>query len=397
MCSKSSKVGIAMSGYENLKIKRNDLYIFLIGLVAFQDALNSSTLFKPLFEAIKYPLLGTILLLMAYLILNARERIVSWMIFAAFLVLGIYTSSVLSTNAILYIVVLAFLSRKKDMVKPAKVVLCIIGSKFLLHLGVFLFNYLFSKDSLQYLSWNGLNRYYLYYDHPNNAAKYFVFIITLIVYLYTERLKVYHWLGVFASMLLVYSFTHSEAVFITVFLFFISFFSKSSWMNTSINFFSKYGMVIISAISVCFAFAIKIPFISNVIMLLDDMGSGRFSNMFRAVQQYGITILGQKVIFGSFQQIGGYESIYADNLTVYCLTCLGLIYVLILCILFLRAEKGLDINGKIYVSMFILFSLFENRVFGIEAYFAVALAANALAIKNEPRDKLPYCSTINTL
>jgi|GEM_PF-3194406 len=371
-----------MDGY-SLKLKRNDLYTILIGLIALQDALNSSSLFKPMLEIMKYPLLGTILCFMVYLILKDKGNMVSWMIFVVFMLLGVNTAKVLSTNAILYIVILCFLSRKRDITKGAKVVLGIMGSTFLMHMSVFLFTYLFSRGSLQYLSWNGLNRYYIYYDHPNNAAKYFLFLCVLIAYLYTEKMKLSHWFCILTTMMVVYYFTYSESAYVVAILFFISIFKRQLWMKKCIDFFARYGMIIVFAISASLAFVITIPVISNAVMLLDGIGSGRFSNMFRAVQQYGISFFGQKVIFGNYRILGGYDSIYADNLTVYCMTYLGLIYIFAICILFYFAAKKLDANGKICLCIFIIFSFFENRVLGIEAYFAVIIAANALTKKIE--------------
>lgn len=368
------------------ELKRNDLYIILIALVAIQDAFNASSILNPVFKVVKYPLLGIILCLMAFLILKSEEYVKSLMVFGVFLILGIHTSRILSTNAVLYIVILCYLSRNCDMLKAAKVVLGVIGSVFILHLCVFLFNYIFSKGTLPYLDWNGLARYYIYYDHPNNAAKYFVFICTLAEYVYSEKLKLHHWVCIFVLMMMLYFFTHSEGVFVVAILFVLSTLRNKSWMKKCTDFFAQYGMIIVSIVSTCFAYAISIPGISGVVLLLDTVGSGRFSGMFRAVEKYGPTLLGQEAIFGNNTIVGGYFGIYADNLTVYCITCLGIIYILTLCFLFYLAAKKIDAEGKIYLCVFIILSFFENRMMTVEAYFAVIIAVNAIAAKPKYRE-----------
>lgn len=90
-----------------------------------------------------------------------------------------------------------------------------------------------------------------------------------------------------------------------------------------------------AAVSACLAFSMKIPILSNFVLLFDIIGSGRFSNMYRTVQRYGITLFGQRVLLGNYEIVGGYDSIYADNLTLYCMVCLGIVYIIIVCALFL--------------------------------------------------------------
>lgn len=214
------------------------------------------------------------------------------------------------------------------------------------------------QENLNYLDWNGMKRYYLYFDHPNNAAKYFVFICALIEYIYASKIKLYHWCGILIAMTVIYSFTHSEGVFVVVILFVIATLKNKIWMKKCLDFFACYGMIIIASISACFAYSIKIPGVSYVVLLLDILGSGRFSNMFRAVQKYGITLFGQDVVFGSYQILGGYQSIYADNFTVYCMTCFGIVYILAVCILFFFSGKENRYRWKNIYVYFCYFPIF---------------------------------------
>ncbi|MDO5813265.1 MAG: hypothetical protein Q4Q31_09250 [Bacillota bacterium] len=354
-----------------------EIYVGLIGMIALQDAMNASELLKPIFDIIKYPLLGMIIATMLYLAFKVKYKAAAWGCFIILFVLGLNTAKILSTNVVLYIAILCFLSDGKNLKKVARAVLWIIGGIFVLHMLMFLVNYSFSRSSLSYLEWNGLQRYNMYFDHPNNAAKYFVFICVLIEYAYADKIKLKQWFCLMISMGIIYYFTHSEAVFVTIILFVMSYGKNTLYGKNIIEFVARYGMAINAIISASCAMLITIPVISKLLLLLDGMGSGRFSNLFYAVQKYGLTLFGQKALFGSYQIVGGYNGIYADNFTVYCMTCMGICYIVIVCILFYFGAKKMDLAGKEYLCMFIVFSLFENRVLGIEAYFALIVAANS--------------------
>lgn len=385
-----------MHEYGKITLNQNDIYTILIALVAIQDSLNASTLFNPFWGVIKYPLLGGILCLMAYLIFKSRVNIKILIILGIFLLLGLNTARILSINTVLYIVILCFLSRKHNIHKSAKVILYIVGSIFCVHLAIFLFNYIFFRDSVSYLDWNGIARYYLFYDHPNNAAKYFVFISVLIEYVYSSKLRLFHWMCILVVMILVYSFTRSESAFVVVILAIISVCKSKRIMKKLLAFFSQYGMVIFAGISVCTAYSIKIPGLSNLLLILDVMGSGRFSHMYRAVEKYGITLFGQEAIFGNNTIVGGYFGIYADNLTVYCMTCLGVVFIIALCFLFYLSAPKMDTSSRIYVCIFIIVSFFENRLMSIEAYFALIIAVNALTNNSGMRDVLELSKNQST-
>lgn len=358
----------------NLRLKYTDRYPLLIGLIAVQNAMISSTLLKPIFDIIKYPLLGLILFLMMWLIAEKKKNIQTWIGFLSLILLGINTSRILSTNAILYIVILTFLSRGEDIQKGANILVKVLGSVFAVNIIVFLVQYFLTKENLSFLDWHGFKRYFLYYDHPNNAAKYFIFLCAIIVYLYANELKWKHWILMLLGMFGMYYFTRSDSLYVITILFLLTTLREKRVFNKGINFFSKYGMIIFSCISAGMALFINIPIISNIFFLFDEIGSGRFSNLYRAVQRYGITWLGQRVLFGNHEIVGGYEGIYADNLTVYCMTYLGAIYIFILGYFFYKTSDQVSLCGKIYRCIFLIFTLFENRVFGIEAYFVIMIS-----------------------
>ena len=360
-----------------ISLGSEETYAGLIGMVAFQDAISASELLRPISGIIKYPLMGLILFTALYLSLNFKYKAKSWIYFIIAFALAINTVRLISNTAILYIVLLCFLSEEKNMIKSAKILLNIMGCLFAFHLVMFLISYFFSRISLNYLDWNGLIRYNIYFDHPNNAAKYFVFICALVEYLYADRIKIRYWFCLLVIMGGMYYFTHSEAVFMIAVLFIIRSVKNINYGKNIINAVAKYGMLINVAISVSCAMLITIPIISKLLLSLDEMGSRRFSNLFYAVQIYGTTLFGQRALFGSYQVVGGYTGIYADNLTVYCMTHLGIIYIILICILFFFGSFKMNLHEKVYICTFILFSLFENRIFGIEAYFALIIAANS--------------------
>ncbi len=371
-----------MDNFINLRktntFSNDRLYIILVALVAIQGVLNSSVILLPLFAYVKYPILLLILIISIYLFVKQKSKPYALIFLIFFLLLGINSSRIQSTNAVLYIVLLSYLSKGKNIKECCRIIFYVIGSVFLLHFLVFILFFFTHTGNLTLIYQNGVGRYCMFYDHPNNAAKIFVFLSTMIVFLYKEKMKGIYWVILLGFMAIMYYFTRSEATFLVIALFLISLFYENNFLKRIIDFFVKYGMAIIAFISVSFAFTINIPLISKFFLLFDSMGSGRFSDFYRAIQQYGTTFLGQKVYFGQYEVMGGYNSVYADNLTIYCLTCFGIVYILILISLFYLSADRLDKNEKIYVLMFIIFGLIENRVFGIETYFAIIISVAAL-------------------
>ena len=372
-----------MNNRRKIYLGEEKLYVGLIGMVALQDTMYASEVLNPALEIFKYPLMGMIIATIIYLMFNVKYKVFAWGYFILVLVIGVNTSKILSSNAILYIAILCFLSYRKNLKNSAKMILAIIGGVFALHFVLFVINYIFHRSQLSYIDWNGIQRYSIYFDHPNNAAKYFVFICALIEYIYHDKIKLKHWLGLMVSTVVVYYFTHSESVFVVGILCIFSCGKITRYGKKFIGFMAKYGMIINSFLSASSAMLITIPVFSKLLLLLDGMGSGRFSNLHYAVERYGFTFWGQKALFGSHRIVGGYNGIYADNFTVYCMTCLGIIYIVIVCVLFYFGSKKLDLAGKEYLCIFIVFALFENRVLGIEAYFALIIAANACLYKKK--------------
>ena len=55
-----------------------EIYVGLIGMIALQDAMNASELLKPIFDIIKYPLLGMIIATMLYLAFKVKYKAAAW-------------------------------------------------------------------------------------------------------------------------------------------------------------------------------------------------------------------------------------------------------------------------------------------------------------------------------
>lgn len=361
------------------------LYLILVALVAIQGALNCSAILLPLFAYVKYPILLSIIFISMFLFFKQKVKPYALILLFIFILLGINSSRIHSSNAVLYIVLLSYLSKGKNIKECGKIIFYVIGMEFLLHFIVFLIFFFAHFGNLEVIYQSGVARYCMFYDHPNNAAKNYVFLSTIIVFLFREKIKGVHWVLLFGLMVTMYYFTRSEAILLMFVLFSLSIFNENIILKRVIDFLTKYGMAIIAVISLCFAYSIKIPLISKFILLFDTMGSRRFSDFYRAIQFYGTTFLGQNVTFGKYEVLGGYNSVYADNLTVYCLTCFGIVYIFVLIILFYISADRLETNEKIYVLMFIVFGLIENRVFGIETFFAIVLAVASLY--NHPKVK----------
>lgn len=361
-----------------LRLKYSQIYLILVAIVALQDAFNSSMLLSPVYTVLKPAFLVFILSLSALQAVKQGYSIKRLLAFGVCILLAINTARVLETNSVLYIVLLSFFSINKDMRASASIIFKIVGSVFLLHVIIFTPLFLVHSGSLPTLVQSGVTRFYVFYDHPNNAAKTFLFLVVLYFYMNFQSINFKKILLIIALAIYMYMLTRSDALVCTAIPVMFYVFRRNKYTVKVAEWLARYGMILFTGISTIVALLSYIPYVGRFITLVDIYANGRFGGFGRTVQMYGITILGQVAKFGSSFMFDGkeYGWIYADNITIYCLTCLGVIYLVLMCLLFLKTAPKMSFEQRIVIIMFAIFGLFENRIFTVEVYFALMMAVS---------------------
>ena len=365
-----------------MKLKKSSIYYLLIALIAIQDQMTTSPLFGPLyFSFFKYVLLFAILALAILDFSRIRPTTKQLLIFGIVIAFGVYTSTRIDSNVILYIALAAFLLKDKDCNKVVSIIFKITALFFAVNFIMFLIVYLVSPGSLETMPLDsGGVRYLLYYDHPNNAAREYIFIVYMFLYIYYDKMNIRHWIAASLGGVIVYYFTRSDAIWTIFIIFFIWIFRKFRFTERAMRFLVKYGVPLFTGLSFAMIWTAKIPMLQSLFLFLNVLASNRFTSNIRAFDMYGITWLGQPSEFGAeFEYMGRtYGWIYADNMYLYMIIHLGLIYLLILALVLLISSKYLGLRQMFPIVALLIFGTFENRVLSINVYFTVLIAIDAI-------------------
>lgn len=365
-----------------LKLSKSDAYYFMIAAIAIQDQMTTSPLFRSFFYSFfKYVLLCAILgfaLVEISRICLTKDQL---LILIAFMILGAYTATLIGSNVILYITLTTFLIKGKDCDRAIKIIFKITTFFFVLNFSVFLIKYLVAPGSLETMPiLTGGVRYLLFYDHPNNAAREYIFIVYMFAYIYHDRLKIQHWIAAILGCFVVFYFTKSDAVWTVPVIFLIWAMRRNKIMEKIMHFLVKYGVPLFTVLSFAMIWSAKIPFLNNFFSFINVLATNRLTSNVRAFNMYGLTWLGQASKFGAeFEYMGRtYGWIYADNMYLYMIIHVGTVYLLIMAFIFWKSSKYLNFRQMLPIVALLIFGSFENRVLSINVYFTLLIAVSAI-------------------
>lgn len=376
-----------------MKINKSNIYYMLIAIVAIQDQLTTSPLFRSCYYGFfKYVLLVGILFCIFLEVGRVKPTRIQLLAAIALVFCGIYTATKTQSTSIIYITILSFFIKDMDIDRAIRIIYKTTLTFMCVNYIVFILMYFVNRGGLETMPMlDGGVRYLMFYDHPNNAAREYIFMIYLFAYVNYDKLKVRHWVFATVGAAAVYYFTKSDAVWTIPVIALVWAFSQRSSFEKAMQKFAQYGVVIMSALSFAMLWVASIPALNKFFLFLNVLASNRFTSNIKALDMYGITLLGQASKFGAeFEYMGKtYGWVYADNMYLYLLIHVGAIYLIILGILLWIGAKRLNRRELLPIVAMLIFGTFENRVLSIDVYFTVLLIINAL-VNRRGQDDLKY-------
>lgn len=306
-----------------------------------------------------------------------------------FLLLGFGFYNYLHTNSAwgLYSILIILFSEKKNINHILNVILKLMFFLFCINACVFVFEYLIAPSLLNIIESTDSKRYCLNFLSPNEAARYWIYIVFLWYYVKKEHTFV-QWTFVLCITILIYKLTDSDTcIFIIIPLLAegvrrYKFFQEIGYLS------SKFAFLLL-AISTYYL--IVNP--SDLSSMLDEMFfTGRLSLARKALLLYGYTFWGQQVEF--YIEIGqgdDWSFLVVDNAYAYMLISSGFIYVILISALMLFFRNRADYKGSICLLLYAAIALAENNILSPTAIFPLVIAYNGLfvsSIKRNTDDKL---------
>lgn len=178
---------------------------------------------------------------------------------------------------------------------------------------------------------------------------------------------------------ILYYFIGSEAGFIVMVLFVVWKTQTNLQIKQNLRVIVKFGVPIAVMISLIFMWAQYIPGGTMVAEWLNDISSGRFQLSIEAMNRYPLTFLGAATEFGHISN-GLMETsyVYADNAYVYMLINSGIIYLLILGIVFMRSAEKMDSKSVAVSLVYLCYGLAESDILSFTCLFPVLVAVNSM-------------------
>lgn len=355
------------------------IYYCFVFLSALSESMEASRIFYGFFSAIKLIILPFQIILLFLLALNAKGRPRYWVFLSVLLLVGLYTYIVLGAWTI-FLIAACFFSRDKDIRKTAKAILFPTAFIFVWNYLYFVWLYYTNRGALDILTSLGFVRYYIFYGHPNNAMRYFLFIAVLYVFLRWNRIRLIEWIVIGLLAFSVYFYTVSAAVWVLALLLVLWIGKSFKPFCTFATWFSKHGVLLCIVLSLLPLLMDRLPVINPLYTWLDIISTGRFSSLSRAINLYGITVLGTNTEFGNAVMANGYP-VLSDNAYVFTLVHEGVIYLVAIAAILLYSAKKLDYKSKCCITVFLLYALVENSVFNMVSMFPVIAAAFIITAK----------------
>lgn len=227
-------------------------------------------------------------------------------------------------------------------------------------------------------------RYGLFTYHPNTIARIFIFYIALSCFVHKMEIPTINWIMIFITTIIMFVLTRSDALYLVGVCFLLSKVKSIEKVDKILTVFVKYGVIIFTGFSLSVALTASIPGVRQLLLQLNVLMSNRLTSNLRALELYGITLLGNNSVFGrNFVYQGvAYQWIYADNMYVYMMVHWGLIYLLLLAFLLFVTSNNLDYRAKAMVLVLLMYGIGENNVVNIYTSFPLLIAYSTI-IKND--------------
>lgn len=346
-------------------LNSNMLFYLMVWLIALHQAVSTTNLFSRYVEK-DVLLLIPIAFLAIVQVFKVRSISREQLVISLFIILSIYTASVTNSSWLVYLFVVSFFLKGKDLEKLIKCIIIPTAIIFFINYTVFIFVYIKNNNALDFVVQDGIKRYFILYNSPNAPARILIFLI--LGYFYLKRNKI-SWLDILLTILIfvtTYFFTRSDALFLIFIILFL--FGIKNRLLQIFHIMPKGIFLCELIISFCYSF-----FSENILFsVLNSFLVGRLSTSFQVFEIYGSTWFGQAADLG-FQMSGNtLYKLLCDNSFYFIIVKYGIIYLLLITILILTSKtKKAEIN-LCYV-IFILYMFIENQIFDFPAVFPLLI------------------------
>ena len=366
-----------------VSIIKDKLFYLAATLLIIRTIIGDSFLFEDINTYIgKYLSIGVILIL-SIIIVFQKYNIKVFFTMIIIGIISIYTSIVTQSNFLIYIWLICFAIKNKNIDKVITIFLKAKIFLLLIHAMVFGYMYLTNKGALDIVQNSiGRTRYLMYFASQNKISQYYIFSLLEYIYLKREKISLVKLIIIWIISYTLWFFSGSDSIIMCVIvLSILIIFSRVDIIRKFVDCFSKYGFIILSVTSIIFSIIYnKFDIINSILCKIDHLFSGRINLASNAIDLYGFTFLGQTTEFGRFFFVDNKYIwyLFVDNAYVYLSITIGWFYLIVLSVLFYKGNKNLVYRDKIFICIYYLYALAENSIIYTETFVPILISVYAL-------------------
>lgn len=246
----------------------------------------------------------------------------------------------------------------------------IIKVTYILQIVLMLFIILSSSlsiiDNTKYYRDDGSIRYGLGYNYCTTTSIIYFFIVLMFIYLKKSKIKCSQIIVILSINYILYKFSDSRTHFyLTNFVIIIAFFMRRNnnyLKNTILNkIIFEYCFFICSIIS--FLVTYNYNYNSSTYNILNNFLSGRLELGYNALKEYGISILGQNIIWvGSGNYVSGHVYNYVDSSYIQIAISQGIIFLALICIAYTIILKYSVIKNYKFICIILMSIAIQSMI-----------------------------------
>lgn len=315
-------------------------------------------------------------------ILQKKYSIKRLIIYLAVAVLAVYSSVKIGHYPLLITVITCLAISDESIEKVGRYIFNCERLFLCLHTIYAIMRYLFINESL-YVVMSGTNRYHFGMQHPNRFSIYLFNLIVLWLFLNFKRLKNIHLVVIFIINIVLYELTKTRTNYINTIILIVLFFliiNTDNKFRKLIKIIAQYITPVLAVITMLF---IRLYLNGNELALrMDDVFSARIRLGAYMYHKYGLTWLGENVSYSvEWDTTWKLSNLTFDNAYSYLCISQGIIWLLILCVLFFRLAKKYDTRVHFAIIVWALYGVTE--IHGLNGYLSFPIFLTALLLNNE--------------
>lgn len=359
-----------------MKIDIGRAYEYLFVLMLVNNWWGDLQVFQGIYPFVKPIILGLSIILVIKVMIKKMYTIFEFMFAALIILVGIYTSYITGSRWILYLVLLIVLSKKADRKRLVVITYRCMSIFLVISVFIFMIQYIGFPDMVKSISHDGMTKYSMTFIGANEAARYWIYWVLLKECIATDtHMTLSEKILIVFGTLFFYTFTRSDALLAVVIIVLLKYMKKNKKWEWIVKKFSGYTFLLIWGVSVLILKFQK----TRLFILLNAICTGRLLLGISAFRMYGVTLAGRRPL--EFYQwidegINGFRLV-VDNAYYMIMIQYGIIYLLLISFIFIRASKRCSYLENVCFIIYALFALAENVILSPTAIFPVIIAANA--------------------